>query len=147
MVVEESMTKPISISMLWYSVSSKASGLFYKWQWWSLWRSLFLSLYCVSLILVKPQVVTINGRDGTMPEPIYICMLSWSVFSKGSGVYYKWQWWSLWRNLFLSPYCSSLFLVKLQVLTINDGDVICGGTYFHLHDEVLCFQKSFRSLL
>ena len=32
----------------------------------------------------------------------------------------------------------SVFLVKLQVFTINGGDEICDGAYFHLH-EVLCF--------
>ena len=36
----------------------------------------------------------------------------------------------------MSPNCGSLFLVKLQVLTINGGDGICDGAYFHFHAEV-----------
>ena len=32
MALMESVTEPVSISMLWYSVFSKASGLYYKLQ-------------------------------------------------------------------------------------------------------------------
>ena len=108
----------------------KDSGLWYEWQWWSLWRSLLLSPCCASLFLVKLQVCTINGSDGVCDGAFFhlhavsisffhLLFPSPCVFSKASCLYHKWQWWSLWRSSFLSLCYSSLFLVKLQVRLLS----------------------------
>ena len=50
-----------------------------------------------------------------------------------SGFYYKLQWWSLWRRLFLTPWCGSLFLANLQVFIINSSNGACDRICFYLH--------------
>ena len=117
-----------------------------------------------TLFLIKLQVFYTNGSGGiccylqAVTEPVLVKIHSYKwhsygvcdgvslylhpvvvCFSKASGPCYKWQWWSLWRNLFSSPCCDYMFIVKLQVFIINGGDGVYDGTCFYLHAVSVCF--------
>ena len=116
---------------------SKNSRFYYKWQWWSLWRNLFLSPCYGSLFLVKLQVFI--GSDGVCDRSCFYLHLWYLDFIKASGPHNKWQRWSLWQSLFSFSCCDSLLLLKLQVFTINNSDWVCDGACFYPHAVLVSF--------
>ena len=139
MPVEHSVTR---IYFLFKAVTkpvfSKASGLYYKWQWQILGWSVFLE---------KLEAFPINMNALLMAEVKSVLQ---SVFGEASDLYYKCQPKSLWLGLFSVKFyvfswnvseevCDEvwlrqgLFFVKLQTYTVNGRDKVC--------DEV-CFSEA-----
>ena len=88
-------------------------------------------------VLGKIKAFAMNGSDGVYDGT---CLYDvYSVFSKASGLHYKWEWWNLWLSLSLSQCFGSLLLAKFQVFIINGNDVVCDGARFYLHAVVICF--------
>ena len=90
-------------------------------------------------VLVKIQAFSMNGGDGVYDRACFYLHDVWTVFSKASGLDYKWQWWSLWQSLSLSQCCGGLLLAKLQVFIINGSDGVWDGARFYPHAVVVCF--------
>ena len=90
-------------------------------------------------VLVKIEAFTMNGSDGVCDGACFYLHDVQSVFSKASGLYYTWQWKSLWQSRSLSQCCGSLLLAKFQVFIINGSDGVCDGARFYLHAVVACF--------
>ena len=90
-------------------------------------------------VLVKIEAFTMNGSDGVCDGACFYLHDVVVIFSKASGLYYTWQWWSLWQSRSLSHCCGSLLLAKFQVFVINGSDGVCDGAGFYLHAVVVCF--------
>ena len=46
---------------------------------------------------------------------------------------------SMMEPVFVNVLCQFAFSIKPQVFTVNGGEGIYDGAYFHLHAVVLCF--------
>ena len=90
-------------------------------------------------VLVKIEAFTMNGSDGVYDGACFYLHDVVVIFSKASGVYYTWQWWSLWQRLSLCQCCGSLFLAKFQVFIINGSGRVCDEARFYLHAALVCF--------
>ena len=88
---------------------------------WSLRRSLFL---------LKFHAFHVNSCERLCGG---VCFqhqaMKESIFSKASGLSYKWQWkslrWRFRRSLLLASGCESLLLVKFIAVTINGSEGVC----------------------
>ena len=85
------------------------------------------------------ESVLMNGSDRDYDGACFYLHDVVVCFSKASGLYYTWQWWSLWQSRSLSQCYGSLLLAKFQVFIINGSDGVCDGARFYLHAVVVCF--------
>ena len=79
------------------------------------------------------ESVLMNGSDRDYDGACFYLHDVVVCFSKASGLYYTWQWWSLWQSLYLSQCCGSQIFIK------NGSDGVCDGARFYLHAVIICF--------